>query len=718
MGHHPVEDSNRSDNTTINTVLEQHLSRRQILRGGATAATMVAGASLVACGGDSNNRGNGGDAGGQVPTELGFAAVPRSLEDRVVLPEGYRASVLIAKGDALFSDIADYQNDGSGEDFDKRSGDEHDGMEYFGLGADGAWDPNASERGVLCMNHENLEDDTLHENGVTAAADNGGARPQVEIDREILAHGVACLEVVKEDGQWRYVKDSAFNRRVAGATEAVISGPCAGHDALKTKLSPAGDKGFGTLNNCASGRTPWGTYLTCEENWFSYFNRNDASDARSATENDLFARYGMGLVSKGFSYREWDTVAGDMYQRFNISVTGASATEDFRNEPNTFGYIVEVDPFDTASKPVKRTAMGRFAHEGAIFAPAEAGKPLVYYMGDDSRNEYLYKFVSAANWDPADVGTGTAAGNKYLDDGKLYVAVFNNDGTGEWKELSVGVNGLDAMNPLYPFSSQGDVMLATRLAADHVGATKMDRPEWAAVNPINGECYLTLTNNRGSNRNPDTVDGPNPRTYGGSGGNPNGHIIRWREEGGDHSATRFDWDVFLFGSPADKDAQSINLSGLTADNDFSSPDGLYFDHRGLLWIQTDDGAYRDTVNNQMLVAIPGEVGDGGMLTFTNDFGGEENTTFVGKDASAVDLRRFLVGPKGCEITGITMTPDGRSLFINVQHPGEGGSAANFNTDVSTWPNPNGDALALGNGVSRPRSATIVITREDNGEIAV
>ena len=207
-------------------------------------------------------------------------------------------------------------------------------------------------------------------------------------------------------------------------------------------------------------------------------------------------------------------------------------------------------------------------------------------------------------------------------------------------------------------------------------------------------------------------------TYGGSGGNPNGHIIRWREEGGDHGATSFDWDVFLFGAPADKDAQSINLSGLTADNDFSSPDGLYFDQRGLLWIQTDDGAYRDTVNNQMLVAIPGEVGDGGMLTFTNDFGDEENTTFVGKDASAVNLRRFLVGPKGCEITGITMTPDARSLFINVQHPGEGGSAGNFNTDVSTWPNPNGNALALGNGASRPRSATIVITREDNGEIAL
>jgi len=188
MGHHPVEDSNRSDNTTINTVLEQHLSRRQILRGGATAATMVAGASLVACGGDSNNR-NGGDAGSETPTELGFAAVPRSLEDRVVLPDGYQASVLIAKGDALFSDIADYQNDGSGEDFDKRSGDEHDGMEFFGLGAAGVWEPNASERGVLCMNHENLEDDTLHENGVTDAADNGGARPQVEIDREILAQG-------------------------------------------------------------------------------------------------------------------------------------------------------------------------------------------------------------------------------------------------------------------------------------------------------------------------------------------------------------------------------------------------------------------------------------------------------------------------------------------------------------------------------------------------
>ena len=732
MGHHPVEDSNRSDNNSICAVLDQRLSRRQILRGSATAATMVAGASLVACGGDSDSDSTGGAGGNNGPTiapeALGFSAVPHSLEDRVVVPDGYQASVLIAKGDPLSLGLAAFKNDGTDVDYDQRSGDEHDAMAYFGLSDSGMPAASSSSRGILCINHENLEDATLHQNGPTAAASNGGARPKTEVDREIQAHGVACVEVIKEGNQWRYVQGSPFNRRITAATELTMTGPVAGSELVKTRLSPAGMTRFGTLNNCGHGETPWHTYISGEENWFSYFRRDDDSAMRTSADNTLLARYGLTPGGQGFSYREWDTVAaGDLYARFNITVSGASATDDFRNEANQHGFAIEVDPYRPTEKAKVRTVFGRFAHEGVWFAPAVAGKPVVAYMGDDARNEYIYKFVSAENWDEADENLGLSAGDKYLTEGTLYVASFNADGAGEWKALKFGQNGLDASNPIYPFASEADVLVGARLAADHAGATKMDRPEWSAINPLNGEIYIALTNNRTSNRPVDDLDSANPRAYedvvggaNGSDGNANGHIIRWRETGGQHDALTFDWDIFLFGAESGADSASVNLSGLTADNDFSSPDGIFIDMRGLMWIQTDDGTYTDTVNNQMLVAIPGEVGDGGMQQVTSSVGADEKTvtTFVGKSASEVDLRRFLVGVPGCEITGIALTPDAKSMFVNIQHPGEGGSAASFNVDKSSWPNSNGNAQALGDGSSRPRSATIVITREDGGEIAL
>lgn len=255
----------------------------------------------------------------------------------------------------------------------------------------------------------------------------------------------------------------------------------------------------------------------------------------------------------------------------------------------------------------------------------------------------------------------------------------------------------------------------------------MDRPEWAAVHPLNGDVYLALTNNRTSVRPVSELDPANPRAYEdnvgedrGRDGNANGHIIRWNETNADHSATSFEWDIFLFGADADADSSSINVSGLTADNEFSSPDGLFIDHRGVMFIQTDDSALSDKVNDQMLVAIPGRVGDGDTVTINSTVGADSKSvqTFVGKSAADIQLKRFFVGPKGCEITGIYLTPDARSLFVNVQHPGERGSAALFNTDQSVWPAQSRDATQFGEAGSRPRSATVVITREDGGEIAV
>jgi hypothetical protein len=399
--------------------------------------------------------------------------------------------------------------------------------------------------------------------------------------------------------------------------------------------------------------------------------------------------------------------------------TSADGSDDYRNAPNTYGWNVEIDPFYPSSTPKKRTAMGRFAHEGAWIARPVAGKPIVYYMGCDSRNEYIYKFVSTANWDPADANRTDrmSVGDKYLDSGKLYVARFNADGTGTWLELSLGVNNITTTNTTYPFADAADVVINARLAADAAGATKMDRPEWGAVDPVTGAVYLTLTNNNATLRTLAATDAANPRHYNdvrttgtAQRGNPNGHIIRWKESSPE--ALTFNWDIFLFGARSTADAANVNISGLTADNDFSSPDGLWFSRASnICWIQTDDGAYTDVTNCMLLAALPGSVGDGGVKTITNtDSTGatKQVQTFVGAPLPAAKLKRFLVGPKDSEITGITETPDGKAIFVNIQHPGE--DSTSVTSPSSTWPSTTAG--------TRPRSATIVITRTDGGVIGV
>jgi hypothetical protein len=504
-----------------------------------------------------------------------------------------------------------------------------------------------------------------------------------------------------------------------------LSGPAGKSPYMVTKYSPDGSKTRGTVNNCAIGTTPWGTYLTCEENWAGYFRRVATTDNpnRSAKELASFARY--GVVGTG---RElWATVTPDtpedLYGRWNAMKLGQSSdgSDDYRNAANTYGWVVEIDPFEPRSTPKKRTALGRFAHEGAWLGPVRAGEPLVWYMGDDSRNEYIYKYVSNRSWNPRDADGGLAAGDKYLDDGKLYVAIFLPDGSGQWAELKFGINNITPAYAKYAFADQADVLINTRLAADAAGATKMDRPEWGAVHPKNNEVYFTLTNTNATSRPVASVDPANPRFYndprttgGDQKGNPNGHIIRFAEDAGYVDALSFTWDVYLFGARATTDATNVNLSGLSDANDFSSPDGLWFSGAspGLLWIQTDDGAYTDVTNCMMLAAIPGEVGDGASRAVTSVDGAASKTvtTYLGQPPGEKKLRRFLVGPKECEITGITETPDGKTIFINIQHPGEN-TVPNFSTGAfgSHWP---------GGGNSRPRSATIAITRDDGGQIGI
>jgi uncharacterized protein len=651
---------------------------------------------------------------------LKFSAVPKGLQDHVVVPEGYTARVLTALGDPIDEATPANANDGTAQDFARRVGDHGDALAFFAL-PKGSRD---SKDGLLVQNHEAATDVYLHANGGTNDPYSDKAatapRPLSEVLVEQEVHGISLLRITKShrSGKWSVDRRYRGNSRWHVNTEMVLSGPAAGSKQVVTKLSPRGDRCFGTLNNCGHGMTPWGTYLSGEENWAFYFTRGDDA-AADPVRNARLSR--QGLVAKNvdparkvapFNYRGWDRAegGGDLQKRFDCTISGATAADDFRNEPNHFGYVVELDPYAPEQPVKKRTALGRMAHEGAWFGPVVVGKPLVVYMGDDSRNEYVYKFVSHARWRAADARGGLAAGDKYLDRGTLYAARFDESGSGEWLPLSLD-------NPaLASFEDLADIVINTRSAADAASATPMDRPEWGAVNPNNGEFYLTLTNNSTRGTTGPAVDAANPRTYTdpkGSAtqrGNVNGHILRLRETSNDAAATTFTWDVYLFGAQADADEATVNLSGLTAENDFSSPDGLWFDARGLLWIQTDDGAYTDVTNCMMLAGVPGAVGDGEEIMVGSQ------VTQLGQKPGAERLRRFLVGVPGSEITGVDLTPDHKTMFVNIQHPGESGNLATFQ---SNWPSmTSDDASATGTPGTRPRTATIVITRDDGGTIGV
>lgn len=706
------EDSNRSPNPTFDSVLNARLSRRHLLRGGAGAA-LAGGAALSGCASTSQPAAPAGPV-----SQLGFKPVAHSLADTVVVPPGYTAQVLYAGGDPLATGVPAFKNDGTDNEWGRRAGDHHDGIEWFGLDAEGKPSATFSSRGVLAMNHEATTDEKLssffiHANGGTSTL----PRPAAEIDKELMIHGISVVEVRRDGRRWVTRQDSPLNRRITTLSEAVFTGPAAGSAHLVTRFSPGGTKARGTVNNCGTGRTPWGTLVSGEENWFGYFFRDAQDDARRNDPKmvNAFNRYGRRAGAP--SRHGWESGGSeDRFQRWNTGVTGASAREDYRNEFHTFGYVVELDPYNPNTLLTKRTALGRFAHENVSFAVPVAGQPVVAYMGCDARGEYIYKFVSSEKWDPADAlpRNRLAAGDKYLDSGTLYVARFNPDGMGEWLELSPKNPAIAAYKG-FDFKTQADVCVFTRLAADAAGATKMDRPEWTGVNPKNGEVYITLTNN--SQRTPATVDAANPRAYTDlkagkeQKGNVHGHIVRLAEA--TPAEATFRWDIYLFGSEADADQATVNLSSLTADNDLSSPDGLVFSKAtGICWIETDDGAYTDKTNCMLLAALPGQVGDGRRVTLKA--GEREVTTPAGKAQTPATLRRFLVGPRGAEITGITETPDGRALFVNIQHAGENTKMADIGDPAkyeSQWPSNAG----YGAG-QRPRSATVVITKNDGGVI--
>lgn len=687
---------NPAKNTPFSEILARSMSRRTVMRGGLAAAfaTMTS-LGLAGCNSSDDDDADNGQAPGtpdtpDTPThpaaptaalKLGFESLPNSMTDGCVVPSGYVAHVFAPWGTPLNDNAQPWDQNGnnSSNDLLNAMGMHHDGMHYFPI-------EGSSTEGLLAVNHEYVDVQALHPNGPTRIA---GKRPAEEVRKEINAHGVAIVHVRRESGRWTIVLNSRYNRRFTSATAMKLAGPIGGTDWVKTPFSPNGTQVRGTNNNCGNGYTPWGTYITAEENWAACFVNKGTRPAHQRR---------VGVPSSTGRYR-WETAAGDAsevlgeFARFNVTATGADATQDWRNEVNGFGYLVEIDPYDPSSIATKRTSMGRFAHEGCTYSKPEAGKPLAFYSGDDSRFEYIYRFVSDAVWDPKDAERTDrlAVGAKYLDKGTLYVARFNDDGTGEWLALTGTATGDGGRTLADEFGSLDAILINTRGAADFVGATPMDRPEWTATHPANGDIYVTLTNN--SSRDADSgTNGPNPRLN-----NRNGHIVRWHDEAG---STKFKWDIFVFGSEAGADAD-INRSGLTELNQLASPDGLGFDSRGILWIQTDngiDGGRNNNVaratNDQMLAVIPGALAD---------------STGTGPAINAsnqASLRRFFVGPNEAEITGFAFTPDYTSIFLNVQHPGNWPA---YGTD---------DATVSTTTAVRPRSSTVVIQRVDGGPIGV
>jgi uncharacterized protein len=602
--------------------------RRQFLKAGAGAAALAALPAFAAQG---------------TRPELGFTSISVSDEDVLRVAPEYEARVLYRWGDPVgaAAGMPEFRLDASNSAADQalQAGMHHDGMHYFAL----PYGSSNSVRGLLALNHEYLDQGLLFPDGVKGWSAEKVAKSQHAV-------GVSVIEVLFQEGQWRLVRPSRYARRLTARTPCAISGPAAGHALLRTAQDEQARSVTGTYSGCAHGWTPWGTYLSCEENWQFQFAKRGASTPAQR-------RY--GILSRDWSYG-W--AAFD--ERFD--------PERHPNEPNRFGWVVEVDPYDPASTPVKRTSLGRFMHEGAACSIG-SDRRLAFYMGDDDAFEYVYKFVSAKAYDPV----RREANRNLLDEGTLYVARFNADGSGDWLAL---VHGQGPLTPGNGFRDQADVLVHARLAADALGATRMDRPEWIMPHPKSRDIFCSLTNNvaRGRERN----EGANPANR--RANNVFGHILRWREAHDDVAAIRLQWDVFVeAGDPANADAAK---RGDIQGDIFGSPDGLWIDSMGTLWVQTDGPSrpnkdYANMGNNQLLAVDP---------------------------ATRV-FKRFLTGPRGCEITGFHTTPDNRTAFVNVQHPGEGGATDPRNPRaISNWPDyaPNG----------RPRSSTVVIRRKDGGII--
>jgi len=742
---HPTNDVslNPSSNESIQDVIHRvAMGRRQFLQGGVSAVALASAGGLtlggllqtVEAAPVRPGRGFPGIGFESVPASTNIATVNSAVTDVVRVPTGYNAQLFVAWGDPIMPGGAPFIGDASetAEQQERQFGEHNDGMHFFPLRSDSREygeresddedddDDNGklkSQAGILCVNNEYTHEDILFPDGQV-----GAGYTLAKTRKSQAAHGVSILKARRKRGKWGVQRNSRFGRRITANTPVIFAGPAAGHALMQTNeyivtgtgSVPTGNKtdgysGLGTVNNCANGITPWGTYLTCEENFNGNFGANAPLPGTTANEaGKMYNRY--GLTAAGFGYR-WHTTD----PRWDMAANP--------NEPNHFGWVVEIDPYDPRAKPVKRTAMGRFKHESAQYV-VDKDDRVAFYMGDDERNEYVYKFVCKRPLNRKN----ERANRNLLDEGTLYVAKFGSDLTGRWIALVPGTIGVDGValrgNPNFAGIDDAEVLakilIKARMAGDAVGATMMDRPEWTGARPRIGgfgevEVYCTLTNNnrRGSSATPTSnladgsttagssrpaVDAANPRED-----NVYGHIIRWREAGKSVTATSFAWDIFVQAGDtrSAKPAKPTNdyrgniVDAPNGSADFGAPDGLWFDDFGRLWVQTD------------------QVGDG-----SGDWVNIGANCMACADPNSGEMRRFLTSPNRCEVTGVTMTPDGRTMFVGIQHPGEDSTAADP-TQFSNW--PQGQFGVESDGVTtlpagRPRSSVVVITKDDGGII--
>jgi len=608
----------------MSDIVEARITRRALLKGAGATAVMALTVPLMAC------------EPGAEADDFSFNEINRGSDETHHVPDGYSADILLRWGDPLFADAPAFDSSKlSAADQERQFGYNCDYIGFHAL---------SDKHGLLCVNHEYFSSQLVFE-GVAQ----GRKRSKAECEVEQAGHGGSIVEIVRDAaGKWSPNLASSYNRRItAGSTDMILTGPAAGSDRLKTEDDPSGRHVVGTMNNCAGGITPWGTYLMAEENINGNFMGDLPADHHEARNHK---RYGV----PGNRYN-W----GEYFDRFDIAKTP--------NEPNRFGWVVEVDILDPASTPKKRTALGRFKHEGAENVLAPDGR-VVVYMGDDQRFDYVYKFVSGKAYDPAD----RKANMDLLDEGTLYTARFDEDGTVHWLPLVFG-NG--PLTPENDFNSQADVLIEARRAADLLGATPMDRPEDVEPNPSTGRVYVMLTNNH--KRKDGQQDAANPRAK-----NIYGHIIEIVEPDGDFASTTSTWDILVrCGDPKDPQAGATWHNATSEDGWFGSPDNCAIDPSGRLWVSTD--------GNENTGACDG------LWALSTD----------GKQRGR--SRAFFRAPIGAEVCGPRFTADGRSLFIAVQHPGDvdGASAEN---PATRWPDFESNVP--------PRPSVIVVQRQDGGKV--
>ena len=639
---------NASANPTVGEIISRRFSRRNFLQGSLAVSAIAATVSPVALMSADKARAATGSA-------FTFEEVEAGVDANHHVAEGYDADVLLRWGDAIFADSPEFNpSNQTAEAQAKQFGYNNDYVGFIPL-------EGAADHGLLVVNHEYTNPHLMFPGLVTIAEGKAEQGPlsKEQVDVEMAAHGGTIVEIRRMDGKWQVVRDGANNRRITVNTEMQLTGPAAGHDRMKTSADQTGTRVIGTLNNCAGGVTPWGTYIMAEENFHGYFMGDLPADHAEAAN---YKRYG---VPEG-SY-EW----GRFYDRFDLSKEP--------NEPNRFGWVVEVDVMDPSSMPKKRTALGRTKHEGAESIVAKNGK-VVFYLGDDERFDYVYKFVTDGTYNPDD----RAANMDLLDAGTLYVAKFEEDGSMQWLPLIHGQGPLTAENG---FASQADVLIETRRAGDVLGATKMDRPEDVQPNEVNGKVYVMLTNN--SRRKADQVNAANPRAE-----NAFGHIIEISEADGDFTATQGRWEILLkCGDPSVADVGATFSTETTKNGWFGMPDNCAVDSAGRLWVATDGNSNKATGRTDGLWAVDTE-----------------------GDARATSKLFFRV-PVGAELCGPLFTPDDETAFVAVQHPGDGGEdwdghgRPSYYEDLSTrWPDFKDDMPV--------RPAVVAITKIGGGKIAV